>query len=128
MLDKDRFGIHRLYYHELKEGFYFAAEAKAILGVRPELRRMDAKGLGEFVSCGCVLENRTLFDGIYVLPPASAWVFRHGSVELKSTYFQPREWENQEHLQPEAYYQALTGPFSPILPTYFILLDPTQTP
>ena len=37
-LFNDRFGMHRLYYHESKAAFYFAAEAKAILAVRPELR------------------------------------------------------------------------------------------
>ena len=54
----DRYGMHRIYYHEAKEAFYFAAEAKAILAVRPELRRADPRGLGEFVACGCVLDNR----------------------------------------------------------------------
>src|SRR6266478_3115415 len=28
VLFNDRYGMHRLYYHESKEGFYFAAEAK----------------------------------------------------------------------------------------------------
>ena len=50
-------------------------EAKAILAVRPELRRTDDRSLGEFVACGCVLENRTLFEDIHVLPSASAWTF-----------------------------------------------------
>ena len=45
-LFNDRYGMHRLYYHESKDAFYFAAEAKAILAVRPELRRADIKGLG----------------------------------------------------------------------------------
>src|SRR5205807_4740839 len=88
-LFNDRYGMHRVYYHESKEAFYFAAEAKAILAVCPELRSADARGLGELVACGCVLENRTLFKGIYVLPPASAWIFRNRSVERKETYFQP---------------------------------------
>src|SRR6266566_7376649 len=61
VLFNDRFGMHRLYYHESKDAFYFAAEAKAILAVRPELRRVDPEGLGEFVAGGSVLENRTLF-------------------------------------------------------------------
>src|SRR5580704_4688994 len=98
MLFNDRYGMHRLYYHQSKEAFYFAAEAKAILAVRPELRRMDSRGLGEFVSCGAVLEDRTLFEGVGVLPPGSAWVFRNSSLAHKSTYFQPREWEEQEPL------------------------------
>ena len=67
-LFNDRYGMHRIYYHESKDAFYFAAEAKAILAVCPELRRMDPQGLGELVSCGCVLENRSLFEGIHVLP------------------------------------------------------------
>lgn len=115
----DRYGMHRIYYHEAKEAFYFAAEAKAILAVRPELRRIDARGLGEFISCGCVLENRTIFDGIHALPPASAWVCRNGSVERKSQYFQPSEWENQDPLDPESYYQELRTVFSRDLPRYF---------
>ena len=68
VLFNDRYGMHRIYYHQSADTFYFAAEAKAILAIRPELRRMDSRGLGEFVSCGAVLENRTLFEGIHVLP------------------------------------------------------------
>src|ERR1022692_2924762 len=67
ILFNDRYGMHRLYYHESKEAFYFAAEAKAILKVCPELRTVNPRSLGEFVSCGCVLENRTLFEGVHVL-------------------------------------------------------------
>src|SRR5271157_1823244 len=119
MLFNDRYGLQRIYYHESKEAFYFAAEAKAILAVRPELRKADLRGLGEFVSCGCVLENRTLFDGIHVLPPGSAWVFAGGSLERKTAYFQPQEWEEQTPLEPEAYYQELRKVWARNLPRYF---------
>src|SRR6266481_2687660 len=46
-LFNDRYGMHRIYYHESKESFYFAVEAKAILAVRPGLRRADLRGMGE---------------------------------------------------------------------------------
>jgi len=55
ILFNDRYGMHRLYYHESESTFYFAAEAKAILAVRSELRTIDPQGLGEFVACGAVL-------------------------------------------------------------------------
>ena len=71
------------------------------------------------MACGCVLENRTLFDGINVLPPASAWVFRDGSIERKDTYFEPKQWEAQGPLDPESYYQNLQKIFSRNLPRYF---------
>jgi asparagine synthase (glutamine-hydrolysing) len=119
MLFNDRYGMHRLYYHQSKEAFYFAAEAKAILAVRPELRRLDPRGLGEFVTCGCVLEDRTLFEGMRLLPPAAAWVFQNRELKSKTTYFHPREWEDQAVLAPEPYFQEIQEVFSRNLPRYF---------
>jgi asparagine synthase (glutamine-hydrolysing) len=119
VLFNDRYGMHRVYYHESKDAFYFAAEAKAILTVCPELRSLDPRGLGELVACGCVLENRTLFNGVYLLPPASVWAFRNGTLERKSSYFHPKEWEDQETLDPESYYSELRDVFARNLPRYF---------
>lgn len=118
-LFNDRYGMHRVYYYEGKDAFYFAAEAKAILTVRPELRTPDPRGLGEFVACSCILENRTIFKDIHILPGASAWSFRNGSIERKTTYFSPREWEEQDTLEPEPFYRELRGVFSQNLPRYF---------
>jgi asparagine synthase (glutamine-hydrolysing) len=67
-LFNDRYGMHRMYYHESRDALYFAAEAKAILAVRPELRTIDPQAMGEFVSCGCTLEGRSLFRGVRLLP------------------------------------------------------------
>jgi asparagine synthase (glutamine-hydrolysing) len=119
MLFNDRYGMGRLYFHESKDAFYFAAEAKAILAVRPQLRRIDPRGLGEFIACGAVMENRTLFEGVHVLPPGSAWTFRDGSLEHRTSYFRPQEWEEQETLDPESYYQELREVFQRSLPRYF---------
>jgi asparagine synthase (glutamine-hydrolysing) len=119
LLFNDRYGLQRLYYHEGKDAFYFAAEAKAILRICPELRAVDARALGEFVVCGCVLENRTLFPEIHVLPPGSAWSFRNGRLEQKGHYFQPGEWEAQEALPAVEYSDALRDTFVHNLPRYF---------
>lgn len=118
-LFNDRFGLQRLYYYASKGGFYFAPEAKAILSVCPELRTIDPRGLGEFVGSGCVLENRTLFRGINLLPQGSAWGFLNGTIEAKNTYFEPKEWEQQEALDPEEYYRHLQNAFVSKLPSYF---------
>jgi asparagine synthase (glutamine-hydrolysing) len=118
-LFNDRYGMNRLYYAEAYDAFYFAAEAKAILAVRPEIRSVNARGLGEFVACGCVLENRTLFQNMFVLPPGSAWMFRNGDLLQKAAYFDPAEWENQAPLDPEAYYRELREVFTRNLPRYF---------
>jgi len=119
LLFNDRYGLQRLYCHEGEEAFYFAAEAKAILKVCPQLRRVDPRGLGEFIVCGCVLENRTLFPDIKVLPPGSLYSFRNGAVETKGRYFDPSEWENQEPLPAAEYFDTLRDTFTKNLPRYF---------
>lgn len=123
-LFNDRYGMHRIYYHESRDAVYFAAEAKAILAVHPELRSPDPRGLGEFVACGCTLENRTLYRDVHVLPPASVWVFRDRAVQRKGHYFHPREWEAQTPLTPQAYYQELSDAFTRNLPRYFSGAEP----
>lgn len=118
-LFNDRYGMQRLYCHESDEGFYFAAEAKAILAVHRQLRSIDSRGFGEFISCGAVLENRTLFSRIELLPPASAWIFRSGILESKGKYFQPATWEEQELLDSGSFYRELREVFGRRLPRYF---------
>lgn len=119
ILFNDRYGLQRLYYHESEDAFYFAAEAKAILKVCPQLRTTDPRSVGEFIVCGCVLENRTLFPGISVLPPGSLFSFRNGSLEKKGQYFHPSEWEEQEPLGAEEYFNSLRDMFTQNLPRYF---------
>jgi len=118
-LFNDRYGMHRLYFHQSPDAFYFAAEAKAILAVRPELRRLDPRGVGEFAGCGAVMENRTLFHRVRLLPQGSAWVFQNGALESKASYFSPREWEEQEPLSAELFYSELREVFARNLPRYF---------
>ena len=119
ILFNDRFGLQRIYFHEAEDAFYFSAEAKAILAVRPELRAAESQSLGEYIACGCVLENRTLFRDIHVLPPGSAWSFSGATLEKRGVYFDPREWEQQESLDAESFYSQLREAFTSRLPRYF---------
>ncbi|QNI33489.1 hypothetical protein H7849_05950 [Alloacidobacterium dinghuense] len=118
-LMNDRYGMQRLYYHESKDAFYFAAEAKAVLAVRPELRSVDPASLGELIAMNAVLENRSLFQGISVMPGASLWRFRNGAIEHKGAYFHPEEWETQTALDADTYYGELRKVFVRNLPRYF---------
>jgi asparagine synthase (glutamine-hydrolysing) len=114
----DRYGMRRLYAHEAEGSVYFAAEMKAILAVRPDLRRLDPRGLGEHIAFGCVLEDRTLFNGIVALPPGSAWRLQDGRVVRKGRYFEPSEWEAQPRLGGEAFARELCEVFARVLPRY----------
>jgi asparagine synthase (glutamine-hydrolysing) len=118
-LFNDRYNMHRLCYHQGDGAFYFGCEAKAILAARPELRTADVRSLGEFVSLSCVLENRTIFKDIQVLPAASAWEFRNAELSNKLTYFEPQQWEDQTPLTAESFYNELRSVVVSTLPKYF---------
>lgn len=118
-LFNDRYGMGRVYYHESPEGIYFASEAKALLAALPVTRELKQESLAEYVSVGCVLQNRTLFRDIHILPPGSAWTFRSDGTIDKRRYFDGSAWEQQEPLSPKLYSEQLRDVFSRVLPRYF---------
>ncbi len=118
ILFNDRYGLNRLYYHESQEGFYFGSEAKSLLAVLPSLRQIDQRGLAEVFSAGCVLQNRSIFSGIFLLPPGSQWIFHADGRIDKTRYFDPSAWEQQEKLDPAGYTEQLIEVFGRITPRY----------
>ena len=124
ILFNDRYGIERIYYHEDKEALYFSSEAKSLLRIMPGLRRLNEEAFGEFFSLGCVLNNRTIFSNISLLPGGSAWAFKQGRMVKKGCYFKQETWENQSVLEKGPYYRKLRSTFIRILPRYFSSKDP----
>jgi asparagine synthase (glutamine-hydrolysing) len=110
--------LGKIYYHEAPDGFFFASEAKALLSVLPAARQLDVQSLGEFFSCDCVLQDRTLFRDVFVLPAGSAWTLKPDAAVTKRRYFEPSAWENQPSLSPERYYQLLKERFPKVLERY----------
>jgi len=118
-LFNDRYGIGRICYHEFEGRFYFSSEAKSLLKVLPHLRSLDLRSLGEVFSCGSVLQNRTLFSGVSLLPGGSVWSFSNAEGARKEKYFEPRLWEEQPTLSAAVYYEQLTETWKRVLPKYF---------
>ena len=119
ILFNDRYGLSRIYLHQGQSGFYFSSEAKSLLSVLPETRRIDPVALAEFASAGCALQNRSLFAGVSLLPPASCWTFTGGKLLRKEAYFQKETWEQLPRLNADEFYAKLKETFSRIVPKYF---------
>src|SRR5271165_798693 len=118
-LFNDRYGVGRICYHEYDGKFYFASEAKSLLKVLPHLRSLDIKSLGELFSCGSVLQNRTLFSGVSLIPGGSVWSFSKTQPTRRETYFEPRFWEEQPTLGEVDFYDQLKETWKRVLPRYF---------
>lgn len=119
VLFNDRYGLTRIYIAWAGPVCYFASEAKALLAALPATRHLENQGLADFLSCGCVLEGRTLFSGITQLPPASAWTFSSTSHVDRKSYFQLKEWQELPPLRGTSYARQCTEVFRHVMPSYF---------
>lgn len=118
VLFNDRYGLFRIYWHRERNAFYFASEAKDLLRLCPETRRLDQGGLAEHLSCGCALEGRSQFHGVFLLPPASLWIFGADGSLKEECYFNPKDWEEQEPLLSPEYFDRLASVLSNVVPRY----------
>jgi asparagine synthase (glutamine-hydrolysing) len=119
LLFNDRYGAGRLYLHETSDGgLYAGSEAKGLLRLFPETRRLDPAAVAETISLGCVIQDRTLFEGISLLPAGSCWTRRaDGSIEKRS-YFDRRRFEGLEPVPDRMFGEALRDTFASVLPHY----------
>jgi asparagine synthase (glutamine-hydrolysing) len=118
-LFNDRYGFERLYYHERRDGFFFASEAKALLRVLPEVRAFDDEGLRQFLQYGCTLHWKSLFRHVGIVPGASLWAFTPDEKCKRDQYFSQASWESQPSEDDESFAGALGRALLRILPRYF---------
>ncbi len=118
VLFNDRYGSNRIYIHERGGQLFFGSEAKSLLAAVPALRELDPQGLAEWFSCGCPLGNRTLFRGVSLLPPGSAWIFSADGKVNRQTYFNPSTWESQQPLSETEFCERLQETFPRVLKPY----------
>ena len=96
LLARDRFGIKPLYWTRRGDLFLFGSEIKSFLphpGFRPEL---DREALFEYFTFQNLYTERTLFDGVSLLPPGCLMRVREGAGTLR-----PERYWDWEFREPE---------------------------
>lgn len=111
ILFNDRYGLGRLYYTRNDAGFHFSSAARSLLAVCPETRKLDDQGVAEWLSCGCVLQDRSLFRNIFLIPAGAAWTFHPDGRMDRHCYFERGSWEKQVPVSPDTYYEELREVF-----------------
>lgn len=76
ILVNDRFGLYPHYYAHTNSLFAFAAEMKALLRVPAIPRRLSDVALAEYIRFQQLLGQKTWFEDIQLLPPASILRYR----------------------------------------------------
>jgi asparagine synthase (glutamine-hydrolysing) len=92
-LARDRFGIKPLYYAEQDGRFLFASEVKSML--RAGLPgRVSPEALSEYFTFQNMLSDRTLFDGVRILPPGHTLTVSESGIATEQYWdltFEPDE-------------------------------------
>ena len=78
LLARDRYGIKPLYYALNGEWLAFGSEQKAILASRQIEDKLDTAGLFEYLTFQNIFTDRTLVDGVRLLPPGHYATFDAG--------------------------------------------------
>ncbi len=77
-LARDRFGVKPLYYAFVANTLLFGSEAKALLAHPACAARLDKPALMEYLTFQNFFTDRTLFDGIRMLPAGTYLISRQG--------------------------------------------------
>ncbi len=94
-LARDRVGIRPLFYTQVNGKLIFASEIKSIF-MCPEVKReMDLESLQQVFTFWTTLSPRTVFQGLYQLPPGHFMLAKNGKIKQKPfwriPYYAPEE-------------------------------------
>ena len=87
LIANDRWGFRELYYYRDEDVLLFAPEIKALLRYSGIERKLSEQGIADFLNYGYILGDRTLVEGISLLPPASIITVEGTGFKLESREF-----------------------------------------
>ena len=100
LLVNDRFSSHPLFYYFDRKKLIFSTQIRSLLKFPKLPRNLNKQAVLEFFAFQRVLAERTFYEDINILPPASILRFRDGRIFL-SKYWRMR-YTNESH--SSAYY------------------------
>jgi len=103
----DRYGLRPIYYSQHNNGLYLASEVKAILTCNDVSKNVDDSAIASLFFFGFVMENKTYFESIKLLPPASLLVFKNNKISI-SNYWDFNFLDKKEG-KPQDYYEERLG-------------------
>lgn len=105
-LARDRMGIRPVFYTVHDGRLVYASEIKSILAYPGVQAEIDREALREVFTCWSVQSPRSIFKGIYELPPGHYLLAREGRVEVRQ-YWQPDLAVEQPERPAEEYLEEL---------------------
>ncbi len=102
----DRYGFRKLYYWNSHDKFVFASEYKAICWFPDFQKKVDEFAFANLMTFGYVLDDRTLFEDIKMLPPASIATVEKGKLSITKYWDYSFYEEGDPRLRKDEYIDA----------------------
>lgn len=83
----DRYGFYPLFYALSNERFVFASEAKFILRATNIAPKMNKMAISEFFTLSYLLGEKTFFEGIRLMKPASIMIFNKAENKVETKQY-----------------------------------------
>ena len=105
IIANDRFRLRPFYYAENGEKYLFSSEVKAILEDRTFEKEICHAAVADFFTFEMILNDKTFFEGIKALPPASLLTWSKGKLSLEKYW--DLEFEEDHNRSMEYYVENL---------------------
>ena len=92
----DRYGFKPLYWGIVNDNLVWSSEIKGLLGNNDFKANIDEKAVAQFFDIGYLLENRTWFEGVELVPPASVLSFSIKETKVEVNHY----WAWTEIIKP----------------------------
>jgi asparagine synthase (glutamine-hydrolysing) len=99
----DRYGFMKLYYWLANGQLMFASEYKSIIWYPGFNKKISELALADFLSLGHLLDDRTFFEDIKLIPPASVMTFHEGRLSIHA-YWDYQFYASGDVRRSEDYY------------------------
>jgi asparagine synthase (glutamine-hydrolysing) len=94
LIARDRLGIKPMYYWPIEGGVAFASELRALLSLPGFPRDLDPEAVGQYMAFGYVPDPRSIFPGVFKLPPGHLLTWSRATGIRVERYWSPACAEN----------------------------------
>jgi asparagine synthase (glutamine-hydrolysing) len=113
----DRLGTYRAFYTMYGDTLILASEIKCIPKFNATPARPNQEKFPEYFLYGGILNDQTLFKGVYRLPPASIWTYEQGTLR-REQYFNLSGIRVDSKVDREEIEEETSRVFAQVVPRY----------
>lgn len=117
LIVNDYLGFYPAFYAQHNDVFIVGSEVKCLLKYKGLSYSVNKESMAEYFQYGGAMDEKTMFNEIHRLPPASLWTYRDGKVS-KKRYFDISNIAKEDKIDEQKFLEEAGRIFTNILPRY----------